>query len=52
MLYSRVTDAKEQLMRGAKIICSALAGAAAALAVLPTSAQALDKVRFGTNWVA
>src|ERR1700733_8891254 len=52
MLYSRVTDAKEQLMRGAKIICSALAGAAAALAVLPTAAQALDKVRFGTNWVA
>jgi NitT/TauT family transport system substrate-binding protein len=51
--YSRVTDGKEQLMSLARIVRVALAGFAAAAAVGgPASAQALDKVAFGTNWVA
>jgi NitT/TauT family transport system substrate-binding protein len=53
MLYCRVGFAKEQLMRTAKIHLPALAGLALALAATaPAAAQALDKVTFGTNWVA
>jgi NitT/TauT family transport system substrate-binding protein len=54
MLYSRVADGKEQPMPWAEIFRTALAGlaAAAGAAIGPASAQALDKVAFGTNWVA
>ena len=36
----------------AKIHLTALAGLALAIATVPAAAQALDKVSFGTNWVA
>jgi NitT/TauT family transport system substrate-binding protein len=57
MLYCRPADEKGQTMRLASFLGrTALTGfwaAAAALAVLfvPVTAQALDKVAFGTNWV-
>jgi len=54
MLYCRVADQKEQWMLFAKTCRAALAGLAvwATAGAGPASAQALDKVRFGTNWVA
>jgi NitT/TauT family transport system substrate-binding protein len=50
MLYCRVADGKEQPMPGARVFGVALAWLAASAA--PSFAQTLDKVRFGTNWVA
>jgi NitT/TauT family transport system substrate-binding protein len=53
MFYCRGALAKEQAMQPAKIVRSLLAGLAAAAAGLPpAAAQTLDKVAFGTNWVA
>jgi NitT/TauT family transport system substrate-binding protein len=55
MLYCRVGGTKEQPMPMAKTTLAALAGLAccATAAAGPASAQqALDKVSFGTNWVA
>src|SRR5258708_8655825 len=53
MLYCRVADEKEQPMRLVKTCRAMLFGVAlGAAAVGPASAQALDKVSFGTNWVA
>jgi NitT/TauT family transport system substrate-binding protein len=40
------------LAGGGKAICRALMIAAAGLAAAPAAAQTLDKVSFGTNWVA
>src|SRR5258708_11307808 len=54
MLYCRVADEKEQPMRLVKT-CRALAAGfvvCASVAAAPAFAQALDKVSFGTNWVA
>jgi NitT/TauT family transport system substrate-binding protein len=51
MLYCRVAGGKEQLMLGARtagMILAALIGCA----IRPSAAQSLDKVTFGTNWVA
>jgi NitT/TauT family transport system substrate-binding protein len=50
MLYCRVAERKEQPMPSARTFCAALAGLAALMG--PAAAQALDKVSFGTNWVA
>jgi NitT/TauT family transport system substrate-binding protein len=52
--YCRVTARKEQLMPWTMLFRAMLAGLAAALgaAAGPAAAQALDKVSFGTNWVA
>jgi NitT/TauT family transport system substrate-binding protein len=53
MFYCRGALEKEQAMPPAKIVRSLLAALAAAGAGLaPTAAQTLDKVAFGTNWVA
>src|SRR5246500_3678463 len=54
MLYCRVGDGQEQLMPTAKMNSAILVSLAltAAAAAGPASAQALDKVSFGTNWVA
>ena len=54
MLYCRVADEKEQPMRLAKTCRAMLAGWGLPLgaAAGPASAQTLDKVSFGTNWVA
>src|SRR5580658_2717304 len=54
MLYCRVPDGEEQLMALARLFALLFAGLAAMAAALPppASAQALDKVSFGTNWVA
>jgi NitT/TauT family transport system substrate-binding protein len=65
LLYCRVPSAREQLMAfTAKLrigasgpafrigLAFALAGPACSLALNFTSAQTLDKVSFGTNWVA
>jgi NitT/TauT family transport system substrate-binding protein len=53
MFYCRGALEKEQAMQPAKIVRSLLAGLAAAAAGLaPAAAQTLDKVAFGTNWVA
>jgi NitT/TauT family transport system substrate-binding protein len=54
MLYCRVADEREQLMLGATTVRMMLAvlTASAGLAIGPSSAQNLDKVTFGTNWVA
>jgi NitT/TauT family transport system substrate-binding protein len=54
MLYCRVADEKEQPMRLVKTCRAMLAGLAvwAGAAAAPAFAQALDKVSFGTNWVA
>jgi NitT/TauT family transport system substrate-binding protein len=54
MLYCRVADAKEQPMPLGRIFQTALAGLAACAAgvTLPTRAQTLDKVTFGSNWLA
>src|SRR5580704_14767931 len=54
MLYCRVADEKEQPMRLVKTCRTMLAGLGiwAGAAAGPASAQALDKVSFGTNWVA
>jgi NitT/TauT family transport system substrate-binding protein len=57
MLYCRVAEKKEQLMRCAGIFRVAVAGLTAWLApglvkLGPVHAQALDKVAFGTNWLA
>src|SRR5580693_1832503 len=54
MLYCRVADEKEQPMRLVKTCGAVLAGLAvwAGVAAAPASAQTLDKVSFGTNWVA
>jgi NitT/TauT family transport system substrate-binding protein len=51
--YSRVADEREQQMRLARRVAG-LAGLALWMtgAAAPASAQALDKVSFGTNWVA
>jgi NitT/TauT family transport system substrate-binding protein len=53
MLYCRVADGKEQPMPLTRLFACAF-GLAAGLAAwtAPASAQALDKVSFGTNWVA
>jgi ABC-type nitrate/sulfonate/bicarbonate transport system substrate-binding protein len=55
MLYSHVAGAKEQpmqlMIRSRRILAAFLLSAAAAT-VGPVSAQALDKVTFGSNWVA
>jgi NitT/TauT family transport system substrate-binding protein len=54
MLYCRVRDEKEQPMRLVKT-CRALAAGlvvCASAAAAPALGQALDKVSFGTNWVA
>jgi NitT/TauT family transport system substrate-binding protein len=50
MLYCRVAGEKEQLMSLARFLAVALAALAATTA--PASAQTLDKIAFGTNWVA
>src|SRR5580700_2656640 len=50
MLYSRVADAKEQLMPLARIFGAVVAGFFAVATAPP--AEALDSIRFGTNWVA
>jgi NitT/TauT family transport system substrate-binding protein len=50
MLYCRVPDRQEQPMRWVGIFGTAMAGLAASAAAAP--AQTLDKVAFGTNWVA
>jgi NitT/TauT family transport system substrate-binding protein len=52
--YSRVADEKEQQMPLARLFAAVLAGLAAGAAgpAAPASAQALDKVSFGTNWLA
>jgi NitT/TauT family transport system substrate-binding protein len=61
MLYCRGAEKKEQPMRSAGIFRMAVAGLAAGLATGlatwlaapdPAQAQALDKVSFGTNWLA
>src|ERR1700722_5245257 len=54
MLYCRVADEKEQPMRLVKTCRAMLAGLGiwAGVAVAPAFAQTLDKVSFGTNWVA
>jgi NitT/TauT family transport system substrate-binding protein len=53
MFYCRGALEKEQAMQPAKIVRSLLAGLAAVAAGLaPAAAQTLDKVAFGTNWVA
>jgi NitT/TauT family transport system substrate-binding protein len=54
MLYCRFADGKEQPMPLARTLTAALAALAAlaAIATAPACAQALDKVAFGTNWVA
>jgi NitT/TauT family transport system substrate-binding protein len=54
MLYCRVADEKEQPMRLVNAWRAMLAGLGiwAGAAAGPASAQALDKVSFGTNWVA
>jgi NitT/TauT family transport system substrate-binding protein len=58
MLYCRGAEKKEQSMRSAGIFRVAVAGLAAGLATWltgaldPAHAQALDKVSFGTNWLA
>jgi NitT/TauT family transport system substrate-binding protein len=54
MLYCRVADEKEQPMRLVKTCRAMLAGLGiwAGAAAGPSFAQALDKVSFGTNWVA
>src|SRR6202035_1212577 len=53
MLYCRVADEKEQPMRLVKTCRAMLAGLGVwAAAAGPASAQTLDKVSFGTNWVA
>jgi NitT/TauT family transport system substrate-binding protein len=53
MFYCRGALAKEQAMQLPKIVRSLLAALAAASAGLaPAAAQTLDKVAFGTNWVA
>ena len=52
--YSRVTEPKGQPMSWKMVFRAALTGiaVAAGAAAGPASAQALDKVTFGTNWVA
>jgi NitT/TauT family transport system substrate-binding protein len=55
--YSRVAVGKEQPMPGARFVYCVLAALAAFAALSgamagPASAQTLDKVTFGTNWVA
>jgi NitT/TauT family transport system substrate-binding protein len=54
MLYCCVAGEKEQPMRLVKTCRAMLAGLAvgAGAAAAPAFAQALDKVSFGTNWVA
>jgi NitT/TauT family transport system substrate-binding protein len=54
MLYCRVADEKEQPMRLVKTCRAMLAGIGiwGGVAAAPASAQTLDKVSFGTNWVA
>jgi NitT/TauT family transport system substrate-binding protein len=55
VLYSRVAGAKEQTMPFATRSCTILAAvllSAAAATVGPVSAETLDKVTFGSNWVA
>jgi NitT/TauT family transport system substrate-binding protein len=54
MLYSHVANGKEQAMPLARFSAMLLAGLAAwaAAPAEPASAQTLDKVAFGTNWVA
>jgi NitT/TauT family transport system substrate-binding protein len=54
MLYCRVADEKEQPMRLVKTCRTTLAGLViwAGAAAAPALAQTLDKVSFGTNWVA
>jgi NitT/TauT family transport system substrate-binding protein len=58
MLYCRVAEKKEQAMRCAGIFRVAVTGLAAAFTAAaiaasgPAHAQALDKVSFGTNWLA
>jgi NitT/TauT family transport system substrate-binding protein len=53
MFYCRGALEKEQAMQLTKIVRSLLAALAAAAAGLaPAAAQTLDKVAFGTNWVA
>jgi NitT/TauT family transport system substrate-binding protein len=51
MPYCRVADAKEQPMPPA-VTRRTLLSLAAGAAIAPASAQGLDKVSFGTNWVA
>src|SRR6185312_7084731 len=56
MLYGPSADEKGQMMRLASslqrtALTGFLAAAVFAALVAPTAAQALDKVRFGTNWV-
>jgi len=50
MLYCPLADEKEQPMPLARNFAAVLAMLAAAIA--PAAAQTLDKVSFGTNWVA
>jgi NitT/TauT family transport system substrate-binding protein len=53
MLYCRVAAAKEQHMPLPNLVRTPIAGMAAwGAAAAPAAAQALDKVSFGTNWVA
>jgi NitT/TauT family transport system substrate-binding protein len=55
MLYSRVAGAKEQFMpfvTGFRSMLAALLLPAVAAMAGPVSAQTLDKVTFGSNWVA
>jgi NitT/TauT family transport system substrate-binding protein len=55
MLYSRVAGAKEQTMPFATRSCTILAAvflSAAAATVGPVFAETLDRVTFGSNWVA
>jgi NitT/TauT family transport system substrate-binding protein len=53
MFYCRGALEKEQAMQPAKSVRSLLVALAAAAAGLaPAAAQTLDKVAFGTNWVA
>src|SRR5579862_1651413 len=53
MLYCRVGGQKEQWMLFVKTCRALFAGLAFhALATVPATSQTLDKVRFGTNWVA
>jgi NitT/TauT family transport system substrate-binding protein len=53
MLYCRVADGKGQPMPLTRLLACAFGLAAyVAAGAAPASAQALDKVSFGTNWVA
>jgi NitT/TauT family transport system substrate-binding protein len=54
LTYCRVAERKEQPMPSARTFCAAFAGLAVLMgpATFPVLAQALDKVSFGTNWVA